>query len=120
MARRVLIVDDDPQLLDELKCCLMDNYEVFTLQNSKEAVDTAVKVRPDVVLIDVGMPGESGLQIASKIMYFSDLDDIDIVMMSGNCRQRYETLVELCGFKGFLFKPLCYEDLRCKLEAAKV
>lgn len=111
MAKRVLIVDDDPQLLEELKCSLMDDYEVFTLQSSKEVLATAVRLRPDVVLLDVGMPGESGLQAASKIMYFSGLDNIDIVVMSGHSKERYEALTQICGFKGFLPKPFCYEEL---------
>ena len=115
MAKRILIVDDDPQLLEELKCSLMDDYEVFTLQDSKEVLDTAVRLRPDVVLLDVGMPGESGLQAACKIMYFSDLNDIEIIVMSGKYRERYEALTQICGFKGFLPKPFCYEELRCKL-----
>lgn len=115
MAKKVLIVDDDPQLLEELKSSLMDDYDVFTLQGSKEALNTAIKIKPDVVLLDVGMPGESGLQVASKIMYFSDLNDTNIVVMSGKYKERYEALTEICGFKGFLPKPFCYEDLKCKL-----
>ena len=119
MARRVLIVDDDPELLEELKSSLMDDYEVVTLQDSKEALDTAVRIKPDVVLLDVGMPKESGLQAACDIMYFSGLNNTEIIMMSGDCREKYEALTQLCGFKGFLLKPFCYEELQCKLGGVK-
>lgn len=118
MGKRVLIVDDDPLLLEELKCSLMDEYEVFTLENSGEVLDTANRLKPDVILLDIKMPGESGLQLACKIKYFSDLNDTKIIVMSGNCKKRYETLTELCGFKGFLPKPFGYKELQSKIEEA--
>ncbi len=115
MLKKILILDDDPQLLEELKGCLENEYQVFTLQNSKSALEAAVEIKPDVILLDVEMPGESGLQIASKIMYFSDLRS-EIIVMSGR-EERHKAVAQLCGFKGFLLKPFDYEELRSTLEA---
>lgn len=114
-----MIVDDDPQLLEELKSSLAGYYEIFTLQDSKEVLETANKLKPDIILIDVKMPGESGLQLACKIKSFSELIDTKIIVMSGNSSSyKYQVLSELCGFQGFLPKPFSFKELQSKLEEA--
>ncbi|MDD5255433.1 MAG: response regulator [Candidatus Omnitrophica bacterium] len=119
MRKKVMIVEDDKEFIDELtNSLLMDGYEVIPVSNSKEALRTAIRTKPDVVLLDIVMSGKSGFQVASDIVYFSGLDDTSIIIMTGRFEERYDTLIRLCGFKGLLRKPFSYPDLLCKIGSA--
>ena len=117
MTKRVMIVDDDKEFLEELQESLvLDEYEVITVTDPKTALQTAMETRPDVVLLDITMPEESGFQVACEIKYFSGLKDTSIIAMTGFFKERYATLMKGYGFKGFLKKPFDHLDLICKIE----
>lgn len=117
MAKKVMIIDDDRQLVEELTDSLrMDDYEVIPVDNPKKVKELAIATNPDVVLLDINMPGESGFQVACDILYFSGLRDTTIIAMTGYFKERYAALMKCYGFKGFLKKPFDYIDLLCRIE----
>ncbi len=117
MPKRVLIVDDDPEFLEELTMSLcMDDYDVIPLNNPSQALRTAVKTRPDVVLLDISMPQKNGFQLASEMTCFSSLSYGSIILMTGLSRETHAALMRSCGFKSFLKKPFCYEELLSAIE----
>jgi DNA-binding response OmpR family regulator len=120
MTKKVMIIDDDKQLLEELATSLrMDDYEVIPLDDPKKVKETAIAINPDVLLVDINMPGESGFEVAYDILYFSGLEDTAIIAMTGDFKERYLVLNESYGFKGFLKKPFDYVDLLGCIKAVQ-
>ena len=69
---KVLIADDDPQMLRALRVTLgAHGYEVITASNGREALDVAISAHPDLVVIDLGMPGLTGIEVIQAIRGWS-------------------------------------------------
>lgn len=79
----VLVVDDDPEILAMLSARLGHRgYKVSTAADGHEALDTARKERPDIVLLDVMMPGKSGWEVARALKQDPETSGIKIVIVS--------------------------------------
>ena len=67
-AKRILVVDDDPDIVDYLGFFLGDHgYEVSSANRSSSALEALDEVKPDAVIVDVIMPGRSGLDLLVSI-----------------------------------------------------
>ena len=64
---KVLVVDDDAQVINQLKVALQSVSQVFFTTDSAQAVTMAQSTQPDVVLLDVEMPGLNGLEICRRL-----------------------------------------------------
>ncbi len=79
----ILIVDDEPELLEIMSVKLRNvGYEPVVAHNAKEAVDAAGKVRPDLILMDIHMPGNTGTDAALEIKQNPATRNIKIVFLS--------------------------------------
>ena len=65
--KRVLIVDDEPELTDVVREYLQDRYEVIVANTGKTALEAAHDRRPDVVFLDINMPGPSGIEVLKEL-----------------------------------------------------
>jgi CheY-like chemotaxis protein len=107
--RRVLVVDDDVNL-SRLAGMILENsgrYEVMIVNESARALPAAVQFRPDVMLLDVDMPGKSGGDLAREAANDSRLRDIPILFLTGLVS--YEEAGErplVNGGMKFLAKPV--------------
>ena len=64
----ILVVDDEPQIRRVLRVTLSSNgYGVIEAKDGEEAIATVIRDRPDLILLDVNMPGMSGFEVCSKI-----------------------------------------------------
>jgi DNA-binding NtrC family response regulator len=113
---RILIVDDDQQIRRTLRSMLERLYCVLCAPSVGHALRHILAYRPHVVLLDVNMPGEDGLQGLREIREADP--EVAVVMMAGEpsvgaiataCRQ---------GADAFLCKPFTRNDLREKMVAA--
>ena len=78
---KILIADDDPQLLRALRITLTaKGYEIVTASNGEEAIGLAADERPDVLLLDLGMPRFNGLEVIHAIRGWSEAP---ILVVSG-------------------------------------
>ena len=104
---KVLIVDDDEVFLEELKeMLIVSGYDVTAVSESEAAINTAVKIRPDVILLDLKMPTMSGFEVVKQLKNFSETNDIPIVAMSGFYSvDKTSWLMSYCGFNDCLKKP---------------
>jgi two-component system response regulator AtoC len=80
--KRLLIVDDEPELLEILKEHFQGRYEVDTAGSGAAALERFVRQRPDVVFLDVNMPGISGLEVL-KLFKQSDAS-IPVIVVTAN------------------------------------
>lgn len=107
--RRVLIVDDDVNL-SRLSGMILENsgtYEVMIVNESVRALSAALQFRPDVMLLDVDMPGKDGGDLAREAANDSRLRDIPILFLTGLVSQEEagSSPLESGGMK-FLSKPV--------------
>ena len=83
--KKILVVDDDPDIVDYLSSFLEDReFEVATAQSAASALVAVERFRPDVVLIDVLMPGRSGLDLLVNLRKDPRFGEIPLVVITGS------------------------------------
>jgi len=86
-SHRVLVVDDDPDIVDYLQSFLEDEgYEVGSAADSVTALEELDRFEPDVVLLDVLLPGRSGLDLLVSIRRHPRWGETPLVVVTGNDR----------------------------------
>lgn len=84
-AKRILVVDDDPDIVDYLGFFLEDHgYEVSSADRSASALAALEEFNPDAVIVDVIMPGRSGLDLLVHIRQDTKWADVPVVVLTGN------------------------------------
>jgi two-component system, cell cycle response regulator len=85
--KRVLIVDDEPSIREMLSGFLGDeDYDVTTASNGQQALEIAVDQMPDIVLLDVMMPGLDGREVSRRLRQAPETSHLPIVLMSAASR----------------------------------
>ncbi len=108
--KRMLVVDDEPELLEIFRAHFEGRYEVDTATSGASAVERFIRQRPDLVFLDINMPGTNGVEI---LKLFRQTDDgIPVIMVTANSETR---IAEEClkqGAFGYVPKPfnLVYMD----------
>lgn len=103
--KKVLIIDDNPDTLQVVGDLLEDHhYECHTVSSSSEGMTTAATWKPDLILLDLMMPGMSGFGFLRKIKGMPELSKIPIIVLTslGDQEVAHEALD--LGAKGFLRK----------------
>ena len=84
---RILVVDDDPDVIEYLSSFLEDEgYQVESAGDETTALAAVERLRPDAILIDVLMPGRSGLDLLVRLRQDSRWSDIPLVVVTGSDR----------------------------------
>jgi DNA-binding response OmpR family regulator len=99
---RLLIVDDDPELLNALVTHFSPRYEIMTAQHGPDALMIASYLRPDAVLVDIFMPGWDGVQVLRAIRAMDG--SVPVVMLS-NANERVARDTVLMGAFDYVPKP---------------
>jgi len=117
MKTRVLVVDDEKEFVETLSERLsLRNYDVTTSLSGDDAVEKVKSHLFDVIILDVLMPGMSGIETLREIKKIKPL--IEVIMLTGNAT--VETAIEglKLGALDFLLKPCETEDLVSKIGKA--
>jgi two-component system response regulator MtrA len=112
----VLICEDDPALREFLRVALDGNYRFAETGDGLEAVKVAREIRPDIVLLDVMLPGQSGLDALRQIRADDALKDTPVIVMTAFSDVRSSD-VEAAGADCFLNKPFDPLELVEAVEA---
>lgn len=111
-AARVLIVDDNEALALTYSWLLEDaGFAVRVCHNGVEALDCVEQFRPDVMLLDIGMPVMDGLQLARTLRASDAWKDLGIVGQSGYGDADMRVRTAEAGFDRHLIKPIEFDDL---------
>ncbi len=112
MTHRILIVDDEPNIVTSLEFLMRgDDYDVLVARNGKEALRLAKSFRPDVVLLDVMMPHRSGFDVCRKIRENPVLRDTKIVMLTARGRDAEREKGLNLGANAYVTKPFSTKEL---------
>lgn len=114
--KKILVVDDEPGFTHFLKLSLPD-YEIMEENDSRRAISTARKFRPDLILLDVIMPGLDGGDLASQMRSDAVLAGTPIVFLTAvvSAEEAEGGAREIGGFP-FLAKPVSPETLKACIE----
>jgi DNA-binding response OmpR family regulator len=111
-AASILVVDDDPEIVAMLTTRLSHRgYKVSTASDGNLALELAKREQPDIVLLDVMMPGKSGWEVARALKQDPATQDIKIVMVTAIGEQVNEMTSPLYGADAHIDKPFEFEKL---------
>ncbi|NWF54321.1 MAG: response regulator [Syntrophaceae bacterium] len=119
MGKKILVVDDDKDLLYGMKVWLRANgFHVFFAMDGPTAIAAAQAERPDLILLDIGLPGGDGYMIMARLRSLTPLAHIPILVMSARDATTHEKKVREAGAEGFFQKPFDSRHLLSAIQKA--
>lgn len=109
--KRILIVDDEPNIRLLVATILGGNYDVTEAKDGREAVDIASREMPDLILMDIMMPNVDGYTACTAIKANPETRLIPVVMLTGVGYELNRKLAEKVGADGYVTKPFTRQDL---------
>ena len=104
---KVLVVDDDPDIVELLQYNLTrEGYEVSVAENGKKAIDMAQSVKPDVILMDVMMPGMDGYETTRAIRKMSRFKNLPIIAVTAKAMKGDRDKCLAAGASDYITKPV--------------
>jgi diguanylate cyclase (GGDEF)-like protein len=116
-AQIVLIVDDSPTNL-ELLCDLLDDvgYEVLVAQNGESAIEKVRYTKPDLILLDVLMPGIDGFETCDRLQHMPEAEDIPIIFMTALSDTANKVKGLNIGAVDYITKPFQQEEVLARIQ----
>ena len=115
--KKILVVDDDQNMLQLLYTFLRDSYRVTTATNGQEALDMIREKRPDLVLLDYLMPGMNGKETLEVIRNDAELKDLPVFFLTGvSDTNKISECLKLDPI-GYILKPIGKFSLLAKIRA---
>ena len=112
----ILVVDDDAQIRRVLETTLASNgYDVIEAKNGKGAITAVLRERPDLILLDVNMPGMTGFEARSIIRLSFDGT---IIMVTVRDAEPDKVVALFCGADDYVVKPFGVSELLARIRAA--
>jgi two-component system KDP operon response regulator KdpE len=113
---RILVVDDEPQIVRALVTNLkVRDYEVHGASTGEEAVELAATLRPDLLIVDLGLPGISGIEVIEAVRAWSA---VPIIVLSVRDAERDKVAALDAGADDYVTKPFGIEELLARVRAA--
>lgn len=114
----VLVADDDPDLRSLVRLHLeMMELPVIEANNGEDALETILVEHPNLVVLDVMMPGLTGWEILRYLRSKSDFDDVKVLMLTGIGETLNELSSPMYGANDYLDKPFKAQELASKVKA---
>jgi DNA-binding response OmpR family regulator len=103
---RILVVDDDPRLLHIVEMYLsIEGYDVVTAENGEDGLKEVETARPDLVILDIMMPGMDGIEACRRIRTNAETQSVPVVMFSALSSDDDVERARLAGANHLITKP---------------
>ena len=117
MTHRILIADDEPNILISLEFLMKrEGFDVTVARDGIEALAAIVDQRPDLVLLDVMMPGKTGFEVCQEVRAQDALKDIRILMLTAKGRDTDIAKGLALGADAYMTKPFSTRELVLKVR----
>ncbi len=114
---KILIADDELGIRITLESVLSsENYELHFAENGAQALSMAVDVQPDIILLDVMMPGLSGFEVCKKIRSIPSLTEVPIILVTALDDRESRMAGMKAGADDFITKPFDNQELRLRVQ----
>ena len=115
---RILVVDDEPQNLELMEAILQDaGYKVFQAAGGEEALAVAHEKRPDLIILDLMMPGLSGFEVCARVKMDPQTGGIPVLFVTALNQIADKERALAVGGDDFVTKPVQYAELLARVEA---
>ena len=113
---KVLVVDDEPHIVNLIRLTLQNDFEVITANSGNEALHKAVEQAPDIITMDIMMPGMSGFEVVEELKKYEDTKEIPVIFLSAKDKlaDMYDGLD--VGGDDYITKPFEPQDLAKRLK----
>ena len=117
MPKRILIVDDEPDLLEMVQINLeIEGYECIVAYDGFRALDRARKEQPDLIILDVMLPGLNGYKVCRLLKFDENYKRIPIIMLTAEAQQADRLMGEATGANYYMTKPFDADKLLAKVK----
>jgi len=117
MKKKILIADDEPEIVDIVKRMLEENYEVITAYDGEECIEKAKKEKPDLILLDILMPKLDGWETLKRLKEDKETRDIPVSMLTALPLTPDDTRDKpIDKIENYIVKPFKKETLIKKIE----
>ncbi len=115
--KKALIIEDHPDMLDVLSRQLeMLGFTVITVSNGADGVEKAIGEKPDIILMDIMMPGMDGREATRRIRSNPETKEIPILATTVLFRESELNECIEAGCNDYIVKPFTFEELREKIQ----
>jgi len=109
---KVLVVEDNADSREMLQALLkLDGFEVWVAEDGHKGLEAIIHKRPDVALVDIGLPGIDGYQLARQVRQTLNHEHVYLVALTGYGQAADRRAVLEAGFDEHLVKPLKPDEL---------
>lgn len=106
MSRHVLLIEDEQNIIEAIRFLLSrDGWRVDTHSNGHDAVEVIRAAHPDLVILDVMLPGKSGFDILTELRSKPDTLKLPVLMLTARGQSRDREMAEKAGASRFMTKP---------------
>ncbi|WP_293575938.1 response regulator [Phaeobacter sp.] len=106
MSRHVVLVEDEPNITEAIRFLLTrDGWDVDTHSDGSDAVEVICAAKPDLVILDLMLPGKSGLEIIRDLREGGELPGLPVLMLTARGQLKDRTMAEEAGVTRFMTKP---------------
>jgi DNA-binding response OmpR family regulator len=117
MAKRVLVCDDEPYIVESVSYVVRKaGFEVLTAEDGDTALEVARREKPDLVFLDIMMPGPSGDEVCRRLKSDPATKGIYVVILTARGQEEDERRALAMGADEFMTKPFSPRKLRDKIE----
>jgi signal transduction histidine kinase/ligand-binding sensor domain-containing protein/DNA-binding NarL/FixJ family response regulator len=113
---KILIVEDNRELLNFLRTALSANYDVFEAENGIQALDIALKYSPDLIVSDLMMPDMDGLELAKRLKSDLNISHIPVVLLTAKTDMDSKLHALELGVDDYITKPFSSTYLEARIE----
>lgn len=109
---RVLLIEDEPNIIEAINFILTkDGWDVATHSNGHDAIEAVRRRAPDVVILDVMLPGRSGFEILEEMRSDAALENMPVLMLTARGQERDRDMAQKAGASRFMTKPFANSDV---------
>ncbi|HLQ33266.1 MAG TPA: response regulator [Chloroflexota bacterium] len=115
---KLLFADDDPDTINLLQECFSDKnlYDVQVVLDGTDAVETALRFQPDLILLDMLMPGRDGYSVTQDLRTHEQMKHVPILIITGYPNEENEAKGFQIGVTDFMRKPFALAQLRARVQ----
>jgi two-component system alkaline phosphatase synthesis response regulator PhoP len=119
MAKKILIADDEDNIRGLVVMTLEDEgFELHQARDGNEALDKARELKPDLIVLDVMMPGKVGYEVCEELKNDPATKDIYVIFLSSRTSPSSESSARSAGGDEWLYKPFDPGELRVRIKKA--
>lgn len=114
--KKIVAVDDSAIILKMLEKVLGEKYDIHSFVDGNRALEFLKKKIPDLIILDIDMPGISGYEMLDKIKKEDQLMDVPVIFLTSNSDKSHVVKAAASGANDYVVKPIDEEILLSKIE----